>query len=193
VFDYGLDMLACYWIAIDNHDNWYVYKELYEGLDNGHPTGHIVSSAARRITEMTNEKIYQTIAPPDMRNHQKDTGKSTQDLFYENGIYLTIANNNRVQGWLNLKERLKIIDTLNNEGKPIKTAKLTFFSNCRNVIRTLPQLQRDEKNPNDAANTPHELTHAPDAIRYFCASMAKPTPTKKEVEPKKKTLRTYGK
>lgn len=174
VFDYGLDMLACYWIAIDNHDNWYVYKELYEGLDNGHPTGHIVSSAAKRIHELTDESIYQTIAPPDMRNHQKDSGKSTQELFRDNGIVLTIANNNRVQGWLNVKERLKIISSIDENGNKIEISKLVFFSNCRNIIRTLPQVQRDEKNPNDVANTPHELTHAPDAIRYFCASMAQP-------------------
>ena len=43
------------------------------------------------------------------------------------------------------------------------------MDNCENLIRTLPQLQSDEKNPNDVANEPHELTHAPDAIRYFVA------------------------
>ena len=32
----------------------------------------------------------------------------------------------------------------------------------------MPALQHDEKNPNDVANEPHELTHAPDALRYFC-------------------------
>ncbi|MBQ9986497.1 MAG: hypothetical protein IJP38_09370 [Oscillospiraceae bacterium] len=32
----------------------------------------------------------------------------------------------------------------------------------------------DSRNPNDTARTPHELTHAPDAIRYFVAGRPVP-------------------
>ena len=39
--DYGLDMLACYWIALDHDNNAYVFKELYE-------SGLIVSEAGKR-------------------------------------------------------------------------------------------------------------------------------------------------
>ena len=49
------------------------------------------------------------------------------------------------------------------------TARLKFFENCRHLIRTLPALAVDEHNPNDCATDPHELTHAPDALRYFFA------------------------
>ena len=44
-----------------------------------------------------------------------------------------------------------------------------MFSTCKNLLRTLPQLRHDGENPNDVASTPHELTHAPDALRYFVA------------------------
>jgi phage terminase large subunit len=44
-----------------------------------------------------------------------------------------------------------------------------------NLIRTLPQVQRDEKDPNDVATEPHELTHAPDALRYFCSMRTRPS------------------
>ena len=44
-----------------------------------------------------------------------------------------------------------------------------------NLIRTLPAVQHDEKNPNDVANEPHELTHAPDALRYFCTMYQLPS------------------
>jgi phage terminase large subunit len=49
-----------------------------------------------------------------------------------------------------------------------------------NIIRTLPQLQHDETNPNDVATEPHELTHAPDALRGFCSMRQSPSkiPTK---------------
>lgn len=155
--DYGLDMCACYWIALDWNMNAYVYKELYE-------SNLIVSEAAKKINDMTTEDIYCDYAPPDLWNRNKDTGKSTADIFAENGQYLTKADNNRVTGWLAVHEWLKIIE--DEQGQ--KTAKLHIFSNCVNLIRTLPALQHDEKNPNDVANEPHELTHAPDALRYFC-------------------------
>lgn len=168
VFDYGLDMLACYWVAIDTYGISYIYKEIYE-------SGLIVSEATRKIKEFTTEAIYQTIAPPDLRNRQKDTGKSIEDLFRENGIVLTIANNDRVQGWMNVKEQLKVYDTLNEAGEPIKATKLYIVKKaCPNLCRTLPQIQCDPKDVNDTADQPHELTHAPDAVRYFCASRAKP-------------------
>ena len=46
--------------------------------------------------------------------------------------------------------------------------KLQIFSTCMNLIRCLPELQYDEKKVNDAATEPHEITHAPDALRGFC-------------------------
>ena len=30
-------------------------------------------------------------------------------------------------------------------------------------------IQYSDKNPNDCATDPHEITHAPDAIRYFAS------------------------
>ena len=48
------------------------------------------------------------------------------------------------------------------------TPKLRVFDTCRNLIRCLPALQTDEKNPNDVATEPHNITHPPDALRAFC-------------------------
>ena len=167
--DYGLDMCATLWIAMDYHMNCYAYKELYE-------PDLIVSEAARKINEMTDEKIQIDYAPPDLWNRNKDTGKSTADIFAENGQYLTKADNNRVTGWLAVHEWLKIYK--DEQGQP--NSKLKIFSNCVNLIRTLPALQHDEKNPNDVAVEPHELTHIPDALRYFCTMWQSPLVAKKE-------------
>ena len=52
--------------------------------------------------------------------------------------------------------------------------KLTIFDSCRNLIRTLPALQHDKRNPSDVADTPHELTHAPDALRGYAATIYEP-------------------
>lgn len=187
VFDYGLDMLACYWVAVDYQGRAEVYKELYE-------SGLIVSEAAKRIKEVNgNDKIYDTLAPPDMRNKQKDTGKSLQELFDDNGIWLTIASNDRVTGWMNLKEWLKPYDRPDLEtGDSYKTADLRIWENCTNLIRTISQIQRDEKDSNDCATTPHELTHAPDALRYWTAGRPCPPKPKKDA-PRKKFIDTIAK
>lgn len=167
--DYGLDMLAHYWAAIDTQGNAYIYKELYE-------SDLIISEAAKRIKEMTNERIKFTYAPPDLWNRRQETGKSATELYRENGVMLTKASNDRVQGWLNVKEWLKPFGTRDEQtGKEITTARIKIFENCVNLIRTLPQLQRDEKDPNDVATDPHELTHAPDALRYFCSMHIRPS------------------
>ena len=167
--DYGLDMCATYWIAMDYQMNVYVYKELYE-------SDLIISDAARKINAMTDEKIQIDYAPPDLWNRNKDTGKSTADIFAENGQYLTKADNNRVTGWLAVHEWLRVFK--DEQGQP--NSKLKIFSNCVNLIRTLPALQHDEKNPNDVAVEPHELTHAPDALRYFCTMWQSPLVARKE-------------
>ncbi len=169
VMDYGLDMLAGYWIAVDIYGRAYVYREVYQ-------SGLIISEAARKIREMTCEKIYAYIAPPDLWNRRQDTGKSAAQIFAENGVPLTAAKNERVQGWYNLKEWLSPFR--DETGK--MCAPLRIFSNCTNLIRTLPSVAVDSKNPNDVAHTPHELTHAPDAIRYFVAGRPVPAAGKRD-------------
>lgn len=162
--DYGLDMLAGYWIAVDTMGRAYVYKELYE-------SGLIISEAAKRIRGMTNETIQAYIAPPDLWNRRQDTGRSVKDIFAEQGIYLVKAQNERVQGWLDLKEWLK--PTIDETGETI--ANMRIFRNCIHLIESIPALQFDQKNPSDCATEPHEYTHGPDALRYFAAGRPLPT------------------
>lgn len=169
VFDYGLDMLACYWIAVDESGWAYVYKELHE-------PGLIISDAAARINDMTNESIYATLAPPDLWNRRQETGKSVAEIFSEHGIYLTAAKNDRVAGWMDLHEWLKPCTDM--EGK--QAAKIRFFANCSHIIDDLPALIFDSKNPSDCATEPHEITHGPDAIRYFVAGRPAPAAAKEE-------------
>ena len=96
--------------------------------------------------------------------------KSPVDYWSEQGQYLTKASNDRVNGWTAVREWLKVVETPDFDGVIRPHAKLRIFRNCVNLIRTLPQLIFSQKNPNDAATEPHEITHAPDALRYFCAS-----------------------
>lgn len=175
--DYGLDMLAAYWIALSPEGRAFVYREVYEGRDNGQGVGgkgHIVSAAARRVLEATpaGEEIYETLAPPDLWNRNRDTGRSTADMFAESGLYLTKASSDRLAGWRAVREWLAPRVAERTGG--LEVPGLQIFETCPNLIRTLPALQYDEKRPEDAADTPHEITHGPDALRYFCVSRAAP-------------------
>ena len=164
--DYGLDMLAALLVGVDDTGDAYVVGEVYEGRDlgEGHD-GLIVSEAAEAVKELAGgRQITAYLAPPDLWNARQETGKSVADIFAEHGVYLTRTSNDRVDGWMAVKEWLKVRPCEDGIERP----RLRFFPNCRNIIRTLPLLQYDEKRPNDVKNEPHELTHAPDALRGFC-------------------------
>lgn len=154
-FDYGLDMFACYWFAVDFDSRVWVYRECCE-------SGLIVSEAAAAMRGLTpdGEFIQYTVAPPDMWSTQKDTGRTMAEIFMQNGIGLVRASNSRVQGWLQVKEALK----QRPDGKP----GLLVTKDCPTLIEHLPAVQHDERNPSDVAREPHEFSHSPDALRYFC-------------------------
>ena len=155
-FDYGLDMLACLWIAAAPDGRCFVYREAVR-------SGLVVSEAARLITSCTlpGEDVVVTYAPPDMWSRQKDTGKTMEELFFAGGVPIVRAANNRVQGHMQVKEML-----MDSGGAP----GLMFFDTCRELIRDIQAIQADELNPNDCAREPHDVTHTVDALRYFCVS-----------------------
>ena len=156
--DYGLDMLAAYWVAEDEAGYGTVYREVYE-------PNLIIPEAAKRLLDANgNEDITAWFAHRDLWNRRQETGRSVADIFAEEGIYLSEVSNNRVAGWYQLKRRLQPVKNEFGELRP----RLRIFNTCVNLIRTLPGVQHDEKNPNDTAKEPHELTHAPDALRYYC-------------------------
>lgn len=175
--DYGLDMLAHYKIAVDAEKNCYVFHEIYK-------SGLVVSEASELIHKADgyNGEDWKLprarLAPPDLFARELTSGKSQAVGFEENGLRLTKSSNDRTTGWLYVKELLKCRPTADGRSWP----RLRIFSTCRNLIRCLENLPVDEKNPCDAAREPHELTHAPDALRYFAVWWYK-APEKKHSTP----------
>lgn len=169
--DYGLDCLACVWVAVDELNNYYVYREY------GEPD-RIISDGAKDVIDLTNgEYIQYTVAPSDIWARSQETAKSKADIFRENGLPLIKGNNNRETGWLALKDLLKVYDT--DDGK--RESRLKIFSTCVQLIEYLPSLQRDAKKPTDCMTEPHHITHLPDALRYFAVQYVYPsTPAKPE-------------
>lgn len=163
--DYGLDMFAVLFIAVDEKGKSYVYNEIHRS--------NLIVSEARQILKsfMRNIKYKAIYAPPDLWGRNRDTGKRTAEIFFEGGVDLAKSSNDRIKGWLNVKEWLKVRKVRNEQtGELYEDSDLKIFANCKNLIRCLPQLQHDEKEPNDVATEPHEITHITDALRYYCVN-----------------------
>lgn len=169
--DYGLDALAVLWYWVDHESNTRIYRELYlKDL--------IISEAAKAIKKANNnDRIEFHYAPPDLWNRRQDTGKSAAAIFYDNGITLMKTANDRVSGWLNVKEYLLPYETRHEQiGETFTAAKLTIDEgSAPNLWRCLQKIQKSENDPNDCADQPHELTHLPDSLRAFCVARMLPS------------------
>ena len=159
--DYGLDMFYCIWAAVDEKGRCYIYREFYQ-------PNMTISEAAKQQLLLTrpDEDIHYTIAPPDMWSRNNDTGKTRAMTFMENGVPLIRADNNRIAGWSALKEMFKLDDG--------KKPKMILFDTCGKLIECVKCLQHDKTVIDDVAKDPHEITHGPDALRYFAQSYVMP-------------------
>jgi hypothetical protein len=168
VMDYGLDMLAAYWINVDTHRNAQIIREYCK-------SNLPISTAADTILKITEELVDSKeidhvqlyLAPPDLWSRSQETGKSRAIIFSENGLNLTKCSNDLAAGCAALKEYLK-----HDAGKK---SKLTAYGNCaKEAYRCLTKIQHDEKKPIVYAKDPHDLTHSVDALRYFCVYWINP-------------------
>lgn len=159
-FDYGLDMLACLWVARDPQGRHYVYREIQR-------SGLVVSEAAALMLRLTpaEEPIQATFAPPDLWARQKDSGRTMAELFAENGLPLIRAGNDRKSGWMGVKELLRPLGP-----RP----RLLICQSCGGLIHGLSAIQHDEADPGDCATVPHDITHICDALRYYAVSRTLP-------------------
>lgn len=150
-------MLAVVWAAFDTNGDGVVYKELCRA-------GLAVEDAANAIKSVCTpeELMLPVYAPPDLWSRQKDTGKSIFELFYDNGIHFIRADNNRQAGWMNMKSWLRA-----DENGHVR---LRITRNCPELIRCIPLLQYAPHNSMDCDTEPHDITHAPDALRYLLQS-----------------------
>lgn len=167
---------ACLWFALDFEGNLYCYREYY--ATPSQPEEKLASFHASRIKarsilpDKNPETIAVTFADPSMWSKSSTDGKSAQEFYQAEGIPLTPANNDRVNGWITVREHLK--------WEPGFAPKLRIFNTCSNLIRTLPELIHDETNPEDL-NTDGE-DHLADALRYFLVSRSR-IPQRTKTEP----------
>ncbi len=156
-FDYGFDMLSALLIGSDRKGNLFVLQEIAK-------SNLTLYEAALEVAALSKVRhVEYAVASPDLWNRRQDTGRSGFEIMQ--GVSgmppMRPADNRRIAGWRVLREYLH-----ENEGTP----SLRICSSCSLLIRSLPALLCDSDRLEDAADEPHEITHAPEALRYAVMS-----------------------
>lgn len=136
-----------------------VYRELYGASSANVGLKLPPDVVGRRIKDLeTGEKVAYAVADPACA--ASDGGPSILERMARAGAWFGRGDNKRIPGHNEVRARL----VGNPDGHPM----LYMFSTCTNLIRTLPQLQHDDRKPEDL-NTEGE-DHVYDALRYGCMS-----------------------
>lgn len=176
-FDFGYSKpFAVSWFAVDFDGRAYNYRELY-GCTGEPDTGikWTAQKIAEKIREIedTEEKDYQIVgvADPAIWNSTGTPDGSIADMMEKKGVYFEKGNHDRLAGKMQIHYRLAFDD----KGLPM----LYFFENCKNMIRTLPQLCYDPTRPEDVDTKQED--HLYDALKYFL--MTNPIPVRQNEKP----------
>ena len=175
--DYGFDRMALLVLVEDGKGRITVYDEYCE-------SGLTLGQAALRAQEMfgrLGRAVEYVVASPDLWNRRQDSGRSGISVMQSAASLppFRAADDRRVAGWRVVREYLHGTDG---------EARLVISSRCGELIRCLQGLLCDPGRPEDARSTPHELTHAPEALRYGLMSRYARVETR-ETEPVKYDFR----
>lgn len=159
--DYGFDRLV-----------FLLCREREDGLITVHEelcrSGLTLGEAAVAVAERCgNGRVKYIAASPDLWNRRQDSGRSGISVMQASAELppLLPADDRRIPGWRLVHEYLHV-----KEGE--KGPRLLVASSCRELISCMQALQCHERIPEDAADRPHALTHAPEALRYALMSRA---------------------
>ena len=162
-YDHGFASPFCnLWFAVSDgtvpfvpKDSLVVYRELYgaEGPNVG--VRYTISQIADAIlsVELPDERMEYRRADPSI--FKFEGGPSLAEEFARFKVVFSRADNNRIAGWGQVRQRLQQYDSA-----PL----LQIFSTCKHLIRTLPALQHSPAQPEDLDTKGED--HAADALRY---------------------------
>lgn len=117
------------------------------------------------VSREISEKITYRVGDPSCWDSSR--GPSIAETMLKHGVIMGRGDNKRVPGAQQVRDRLIGID-----GRPM----LYVFSICTDLIRTLPALQHNDRDPEDIDTNGDD--HLYDALRYACMSRpwVKPAP-----------------
>ena len=162
-FDWGYsDPMACYWWAEDPATGKiYCYREFFT-------TKMLDIDVARNIARMSYGENIDCIYYPWDLDFSKgavgsDSMRMRMDKEFESmghHFYMKVALKDRLQGWAACRYLL----ALGEDRKP----RMQIFSNCKNLIETIPEQIHDDNNPEDLDTLGND--HCSDGWRYFAGS-----------------------
>ena len=152
---------ACVWIEVTPNNRVFCYKELY-GTEK-HP-----SEWGQDILNMIGEEeIFMSLGDPSMwARNPMSWNASHSPMYTDKSIAVALgafvpnlvpANNSRVIGWRNMAQ-------LMHHDKNTMPNFYILKDTCPNLTRTIPDMIRDDKNPEDIDTTLED--HICDALRY---------------------------
>lgn len=188
--DYGEKSPLCYLIvAVDLQGNAFVVDEYYNVEKDRSIEEHceIIKAMEAKLPKKVKRRVGDwNIFSAVTRDYKVATVETIDNMFQKRGITLTRANKDRLAGWRLMKEYLdwKSIagDTVYRGPESIaKRPRLHIFQNCRNLIRTLPDMmydssegaKRDERRASDLDTLGED--HAVDTLRYILMHLGKAT------------------
>jgi hypothetical protein len=156
---------CCLWFAVSDgkmdefpKNALVVYRESYGTSGGGKGVRMTAKDVGEKIIRMSrDEDIAYSVVDPSV--WKQDSGPSIAEELRKVGMVGRPADNARVSGWNQLRQRLV------GEGE---CPGIYIFSTCPHLIRTLPLMQHDENKPEDLDTTAED--HAVDALRYGCMS-----------------------
>lgn len=172
------------WYAVDYDGVLYRYREWYGCKEGESDVGLKIPAyeVARGIHEREKEKVRFRIADPSIWHPRPDSrkgearGPTIQDDFAAEKIFFLKADNDRLQGKMQVHKRLKLDEVVDKStGEVTEIAPVRVFNNCDHFWRTMTQMQESPNNPEDVDTDQED--HIYDEFRYAC--MSRPIKPKK--------------
>ncbi len=181
-FDHGTASPCAFGLtAYDEAGNAFVVGEYYAALKSN--ADQIVG--IKRVVERWGRNVSQvtiwadpSIFPP--KDPAKRVGRYVVEDFWDAGLKMVPANNDRINGWKRLKQYMRArAQARNTRGTFQEVAGLVVFKDrCPHLIRTIPLMVGLAREPEDLDTTLED--HAVDMCRYMIERprASGPDPTK---------------
>ena len=157
--DYGFDRLVVLLLSEDADGRVTVLDEYCE-------SNLTLGEAARQVALFCgrcSRTVEYLVASPDLWNRRQDSGRSGVAIMQGAAVLppMRRADDRRVPGWRSVREYL------HGDGE---RPGLVITRRCHELISCMQSLLCDASVPEDAASSPHAVTHAPEALRYALMS-----------------------
>lgn len=165
-YDFGYAKpFSCDWWAVDYDGTAYLIMQLYgctgtpdEGVRWTPDEQFKKISEIERTHPMLKGKRIEGVADPSIWDTSR--GESVAETAVRYGVYFTPGDNERIAGWMQCHYRLQFDEN--------GYARMYVFDNCKDFIRTVPQMMHSETHPEDLDTKMED--HICDSWRYFCMS-----------------------